>query len=215
MKTPRTYCAHLVALALLLTVSACTPNDGDTPNQPAPTPAAQAEPATSDGGGADDEDVGEEPADPPPDVPKPDPEDYPGKDERTAEGAEQAFRYYVAQTIWSYQTGDGSILSELYEDGCESCQVNQEVIDTFVAQKQYWSEVSLEDVYITSFEDGDHDFEVGYVFVLGEHTEPVDGNVKNKHVGALEHSSVGGMIWKEDTWLVADFVIENEEAGEA
>lgn len=64
----------------------------------------------SDGGGSDDGgdatgSEGENSAAEEAGIPAPDPADYPGMDENTAEGAEQFTRYFIAVMTWGYQSG--------------------------------------------------------------------------------------------------------------
>ncbi|MDN5600791.1 MAG: DUF6318 family protein, partial [Dermabacteraceae bacterium] len=92
---------------LLLGLSACSePTDGPVTTPPPSIDIG----APSDGGGDAEPSDGDgektaEPTAEAPDIPPPDPADYAGKDEHTAEGAEQAFKYYIAVSVWAHQTG--------------------------------------------------------------------------------------------------------------
>ena len=92
---PRRLLSAAAACTLLLGLAACG-EGGDGPvTTPPPTIDIS---GPSDGGGDDGaaSDGGGDDASPSaaPEVPAPDPADYPGMDENTPEGAEQAFRYY-------------------------------------------------------------------------------------------------------------------------
>src|SRR5699024_10334539 len=123
---PRRLLPALATLGLVLGLAAC----GDGGDGPVTTPppdlgngasdggGSQGDP--SDGGGETEPDDGEteETEVAAPDVPAPDPADYPGMDEETPEGAEQAFRYYIAVVYWGYQTGDTETLETLHTENC-------------------------------------------------------------------------------------------------
>ncbi|MCS6710766.1 hypothetical protein JSY14_01545 [Brachybacterium sp. EF45031] len=55
-------------------------------------------------------------------IPKPDPKDYPGMDQHTQEGAEQAFAYYWDLVLWGYQTGDPEPAMAMATENCRNCQ---------------------------------------------------------------------------------------------
>ena len=100
---PRRLFSAAAAGALLLGLAAC----GDTTDGPATAPPPDlgiaapsdggGDPAPSDGGGEQTDPS----ADDAPDIPPPDPADFAGMDENTPEGAEQAFRYYIAVSMWA------------------------------------------------------------------------------------------------------------------
>src|SRR5699024_6886832 len=107
---PRRLFSAAAAGALLLGLAAC----GDTTDGPATAPPPDlgiaapsdggGDPAPSDGGGEQTDPS----ADDAPDIPPPDPADFAGMDENTPEGAEQAFRYYIAVSMWAHQSGERS-----------------------------------------------------------------------------------------------------------
>jgi hypothetical protein len=140
-----------------------------------------------------------------PDVPKPDPADYPGKDEHTAEGAEQAFRYFIAQMIWSYQTGDTEEYDKLSGPDCSLCSENRRSITDLDDMGKYWTATSIDDEASKIHKSTNYDHEIVYVFDLSEHDEPIRGNTKSTHEDAQQFGTVGGMRWSEDGWIVDEF----------
>src|SRR5690625_1958241 len=120
---PRQILPSLAAAVLALGAAAC----GNGADGPVTTPPPALRSDASDGGGSDPDpsDGGgaetEEPTAAAPDIPAPDPADYPGMNEETPEGAEQALRYYIAVMYWSYQTRDANELEKLHTDTCERC----------------------------------------------------------------------------------------------
>src|SRR5690625_5350400 len=118
---PRRILPSLAAAVLALGAAAC----GNVRDAPVTTPAPALGSNASDGGGSDPDpsDGGgaetEEPTAAAPDNPAPEPADYPGMDEETPEGAEQALRYYIAVVYWGYQTGDTETLERSEEHTSE------------------------------------------------------------------------------------------------
>lgn len=221
----RRFLSGCAALALVTAVAACGPatNDEVAGAQPAGAP----QPATSDGGGgeADDPSDGDENGEDEeeeagtgsgqkdrPDVPKPDPDDYPGKDEHTAEGAEQAFRYFVAQMIWSYQTGDTEEYAKLYDKQCDGCARNESDIIEFADKRQYWSETSIEDVLVEHYDSELHELEVGYAFNLSPHSEPILGNKKKEELGLSGYTIIAGLTWRNG-WQVGALNVKTHPDG--
>lgn len=147
-----------------------------------------------------------------PEVPAPDPADYPGMDENTPEGAEQAFRYYMALMIWGYQTGNVDELHSRSAEGCNTCALNREIIVRNADNGQYWSSASIEDVGVKHYPSEDFDYEVGYVFYIGAHTEPEDDGSGVKEEPRSEYTAVSVMQWVGGGWEIVS--IEIEETGE-
>lgn len=202
MQLHRRFLALAATTALLAGASAC--GDGEKA-EPAPSAAATTTaPATS------------EPAPsttaPParPDVPAPDPADFPGKDERTEEGAQQAFRYFWAVNLWGVQTGDDSLYASLIAPGCEPCQTNLEQIRQVGANGLYWSPTELVDTGTMAQASDLHEMEVGYIFTVSAHTEPLaDG--QTAHFEDDYVISLGGLSWHEDGWKVDTFTLRPAE----
>src|SRR5699024_438635 len=112
---PRRLLSAAAAGALLLGIAAC----GDQTDEPVTTapPSIDVAGPSDDGGDSSPSDGGgsetTEPTAQAPDIPPPDPADFAGMAGHTPEGAEQAFRYYIAVSMWAHQTGNDAPLSEL------------------------------------------------------------------------------------------------------
>src|SRR5699024_991460 len=144
----------LAAAVLALGAAACG-HGGDGPvTTPPPALGSDAsdgggsDPDPSDGGGAETE----EPTAAAPDIPAPDPADYPGMDEETPEGAEQALRYYIAVVYWGYQTGDTETLEGLHQNSCETCLGFGDEISELGQAGSYWKTVTLSDFGIKHYD---------------------------------------------------------------
>lgn len=207
--------AALAAATLMLGTAACG-NEGEGPVTTPPPPVAN---GPSDGGGSSQEpsdgggDETEEPEVAAPDVPAPDPADYPGMDEETPEGAEQAARYFAAIMIWGFQTGEVSEFEGLFRESCEVCQDNADSIRKFEEAKEYWSPTSLQDIDLSS-EPPNEKYQaiVGYSAVTSEHTEP--DLAKGTRTSAPElHLSFGvGLNWLDGQWIVDGLALDIENA---
>ena len=161
---------------------------------------------SSDGGGDDGaaSDGGGDDASPSaaPDVPAPDPADYPGMDENTPEGAEQAFRYYIAVSMWTHRTGDDKVLRSLEGQGCTGCAELNSDLPKLQEAGSYLGEYSLKDDQIEVYPGDIFDQEVSYSFVLSEHLEPDVEAGGSKQVSETEYVTTGGMVWSNDMWIV-------------
>jgi hypothetical protein len=214
----RRFLSGCAAWALVTAVAACGPATNDEVAGAEPAEAAQ--PASSDGGGdADDpsDEGGEDKEEEAgagsgqkdrPDVPKPDPDDYPGKDEHTAEGAEQAFRYFVAQMIWSYQTGDTEEWNSLYSDSCQSCGRDARGIDDLASDGLYWSRTPLEFIDTNSYDSKNFETEIVSIVSIGAHEEPIRGNTKTTKEPGGEYAIGGGLDWSDGRWVLGGLEIE-------
>lgn len=200
---PRRLFSAAAAGALLLGLAAC----GDTTDGPATAPPPDLGiAAPSDGGGAPaPSDGGGEQTDPSadaPDIPPPDPADYAGMDENTPEGAEQAFRYYIAVSMWTHRTGDDKVLRSLEGQGCTGCAELNSDLPKLQEAGSYWGEYSLKDDQIEVYPGDIFDQEVSYSFVLSEHLEPDVEAGGSKQVSETEYVTTGGMVWSNDMWIV-------------
>ena len=135
-------------------------------------------------------------------IPAPDPADYPGMDQNTPEGAEQAFKYYIAVLMWSHQSGDTDLLSKLSGQDCNSCARLLNQVEELKSMNSFWSEAPIED-YDSWHESSDrYDIEVSYLFTLGAHSEPSDDPDQPSTVPAAEYVSRGGLEWDGESWNV-------------
>ncbi|ATG55213.1 hypothetical protein CFK41_10910 [Brachybacterium ginsengisoli] len=188
--------------ALLLGLAAC----GETTEGPVTTPPPDlGVEAPSDGGGdsptaSDGGGESEEPTAEAPDIPAPDPADFAGMDEHTAEGAEQAFKYYIAVSMWAHQTGDDSVSNDLTSQNCDTCSSFMETFRELQDHNDTWGEFSLNDASLEAHKSENFDFEVAYDFTTTPHERPKDDFSGRVNVGELEYSTVGGMTWTEDHW---------------
>ncbi|MGO1257804.1 MAG: DUF6318 family protein, partial [Brachybacterium sp.] len=117
---PRRLLSAAAAGALLLGLASC--GDGEEGPVTTAPPSINID-APSDGGGDTEPSDGggaetDEPTAAAPDIPPPDPAEYAGMDEQTPEGAEQAFRYYIATLTWARLTGDLGTLNSLSSFDC-------------------------------------------------------------------------------------------------
>ena len=210
---PRRLLSAAAACTLLLGLAAC----GEGGDGPVTTPPPSIDISGQSDGGGDDgaaSDGGGDDASPnaAPAVPAPDPADYPGMDENTPEGAEQAFRYYMALMIWGYQTGSVDELDARSAEGCNTCSHNSEIIVKNAANGLFWSPTVLEDVGLKNYPSADYDYEIGYVFYIGAHAEPEGNGGGMREEPRTEYTAVGVMRWVDAGWEVV--AIELEQTGE-
>ena len=207
---PRRLLSAAAAGALLLGLTACGEGE-EGPVTTAPPEIGINGP--SDGGGDTDPSDGggdqtEEPTADAPDIPRPDPADYAGMDENTPEGAEQAFRYYIAVSIWAHQTGDASPLNELQDADCGGCKYLNGDIEGAVQNDLLWTPVSVSDTSISNTDAENFDLEVRYKFIIGAHSRADEEFSDRIDVDELQYDSVGGMSWTSDQWLVTEMSVE-------
>lgn len=203
---------RIAATAILALGLAACGDGGDGPRTDPPATVtlasseSEADDAASDGGG--DAVDSKEPEGSETDaaaVPAPDPADYPGMDENTPEGAEQAFRYFIALTFWGFQTGETEELEGLYLDSCEACSGNVDIMRDFNQDGEYWTSVTLEervDSVSSRVTGGDEDVVVSYGIFVSAHSEPdlEAGGVVD--VGRSDVAFGAGLSWMEGKWMV-------------
>ena len=203
---PRRLLSAAAATALLLGLAAC----GDEKEGPVTTapPSIDISSPSDGGGSADPSDGGgtetttSDPTVTAPDIPAPDPADFAGMDEHTPEGAEQAFRYYIAVSMWAHQTGNDAPIANLEKSNCGSCHDFMETFRELDEHKETWGEFSLSDANLSAHESSNYDFEVLYDFTTSPHERPNDDFSGRSNVGNLQYSTVGGLVWQDDKWLV-------------
>ena len=209
---PRRLFSAAAAGALLLGLAACV----DTTDGPATAPPPDlgiaapsdggGDPAPSDGGGEQTD-----PSADAPDIPPPDPADYAGMDENTPEGAEQAFRYYIAVSMWAHQTGKDTKLTPLQSADCSGCSELNHDLPSLKEHGDYWGEFTVSDNGTTLHDSQKYDHEVGYFFTIPPHSRPNHDFTSRVEAPEIEYITVGGMEWDSDKWIVSGL---NAEWGE-
>ena len=202
--------AAVAAAALTAGLSACGEGgDGPVTTPPPKVDVGQGDGA-SDGGGDSPSDGGGEADDggsteASPDIPAPDPADFPGMDEQTPEGAEQAFKYFWAVAIWGHQTGDAGPLREVSSEDCEPCAEMRKDIEEIGDKRAYWSSTSVEDVTSNRNDPvGDFEYVFSYTFTVAAHTEPSLDGESSSEIPERKMGAAGALVWDGDRWKVAD-----------
>jgi len=129
-------------------------------------------------------------------------------DENTPEGAEQAFRYYIAVSMWAHQSGEDGPLTALEADSCGGCDYLNEDITSARERELLWSDTTIEDVSVSTASANSFDHEVRYKFTLSPHSRADQDFDEYIEVEYLDYDTVGGMNWDEGVWLVAEMSIE-------
>lgn len=168
-------CAAATAVLAIALVSCADTSDGprtDPPSTVVSDPGeASSDSAASDAGGETaDEASGPDEQDTA--IPAPDPADFAGMDENTPEGAEQAFRYYIALVVWGHQTGESDDLGAMQTAACATCSQFVSDIDDLRLRDEFWSGASIEAEEIGTSDSEAFDLIVEYSFILPSHTIP-------------------------------------------
>ena len=169
---------------------------------------------SSDGGGDDGaaSDGGGDDASPSaaPDVPAPDPADYPGMDENTEEGAVQAFRFYIATVYHAHSTGDSVALASMYRETCDSCTELTEGIQELKQGGDLWPATTIVDAWSDPHESKNFDLEVSYGFMLSTDVRS-DGDGAGEEPTAM--TAIAGLDWEDGRWVVGGMQIGESEHG--
>ena len=200
--------APVAAAALAFGLVACT-DTGGSGTVTTPPPSINIG-GGSDDGGAEPSDGGGESSDgggdstvAAPDIPAPDPADYPGMDQNTPEGAEQAFKYYIAVSMWSHQVGDDSLLKTLEIEDCGSCDEFNVELPGLIEHGETWSEFRITDFGSDSHQSENFDYEISYVFSIGEHSRPNFETGGRDNAPVVEYVTIGAMNYEDARWIVA------------
>ena len=200
--------AAVAAAALTAGLAACGEGEGGTVTTPPPSIDTGQDDGASDAGGEEPSDAGggDGAAEAAPDIPAPDPADFPGMDEQTPEGAEQAFKYFWAVAMSGYQGADAAELSRMSDPNCGNCTELLSEINDLQETGDVWSRVDISDVSLGSEEGtGGYDVIVDYVFILPAHEEPGAGDQDGASVEESEFATSGGLVWDGGSWKVVDF----------
>ena len=169
---------------------------------------------SSDGGGDDGaaSDGGGDDASPSaaPDVPAPDPADYPGMDENTNEGAVQAFRFYIATVYQAHSTGDSAPLAGMYRETCESCAGLEQDVQELEQGDDLWPATTIVDVWSDPYESESFDVEVSYGFRLSTDGRSNGGGDSGDPTAM---TAIAGMDWEDGRWVVGGMQIGESEHG--
>lgn len=164
----------------------------------------------SDGGGSDDGgdatgSEGENSAAEEAGIPAPDPADYPGMDENTAEGAEQFTRYFIAVMTWGYQSGDPELFKVLFDPDCDICQQNADDIRARGESGHLWPNVQYEEVFMESVTgEEEYDARVACDVILEAHEEPDAETGEVVEVPSTRQEFTLGLKRQGDAWLVEE-----------
>lgn len=137
-----------------------------------------------------------------PEVPVPNPADFPGMEQQTEEGAKQAFRYFWAALLYGYATGDSRPFVDLSSVDCKYCASARGDIEALRDRDEYWDPVTLVDDNSQSVLAADSSALVIYEFRVPEHTEPGDTAGSRTHEAEVAHKSAGKLQWTGGRWEV-------------
>lgn len=212
---PRRLLSAAAACTLLLGLAAC----GEGGDGPVTTPPPSIDISGSSDGGGDDgaasdgggDDASSSAA---PEVPAPDPADYPGMDENTEEGAQQFTRYFFALIIWGYETGDSSLIEELYLDTCGVCEANVESMRKYDELGVAWTPVEVDDVVLETMESDSSEYQrmVHYEATVSEHDEPQLDGSEPIAMPSTHYKLQLGIDWKDGAWVVGGAALEVDTA---
>ena len=202
--------APLAAAVFVLGVAACGP---DEPEPRKTTLIDLDSDEASDGGGeepsdggGDQPEIGDEPS-AAPDIPAPDPADFPGMTEENQDGAVAAFMYYMDISMWSHQTGDDALIQTLEAESCSICQeFNSEIYD-IQESGEPWSEFDVQPIGFSVGESEVHDFSVNYKFTTGEHTRWSYEDSERWEAPKIAYDATGEMVWESGVWKVGELGI--------
>jgi|SRR5690606_28459435 len=208
---PRRLLSAAAACTLLLGLAAC----GEGGDGPVTTPPPSIDISGSSDGGGDDgaaSDGGGDDASPSaaPDVPAPDPADYPGMDENTNEGAVQAFRFYIATVYQAHSTGDSAPLAGMYRETCESCAGLEQDVQELEQGDDLWPATTIVDVWSDPYESESFDVEVSYGFRLSTDGRSNGGGDSGDPTAM---TAIAGMDWEDGRWVVGGMQIGESEHG--
>lgn len=202
---PRRLLSAAATGLLLVSLAACS--EGAEGPVTTPPPSIDAG-GSSDGGG--ESDGGGDPTDAVPDIPAPDPADFAGMDENTPEGAEQAFRYYIAVSMWAHQTGDTAELERLSGPDCGECADLIAEVEELSDDGETWSQTTVTEEGSKAYESENYDHEIGYIYIVSSHSEPTaDGGTEE--VSEQAYTAIAGLVWREDRWSIDALSIEKTE----
>lgn len=138
-------------------------------------------------------------------VEPPDPADFPGMDEQTEEGAQQAFAYYWALAVTANQDGDTTALSQLAAAECAACAEFEAQVQERREKDQLWPPATVTAEELGPYEETDIDHVVVYRFTVT--FSPVDGRTPEP----ASYVSVGGLEWSGEGWKVRDFALQGAD----
>lgn len=198
---------RLLALGALASLavgaSACGSGGSDEEPTPAAPTAQQASPTPTPKVLAPE---GMTPRQTPPPVDPPDPADFPGMEEQTEDGAQQAFAYYWAVAITANQSGDTSALAQLGAESCDACAQYVDQVTERVEKDQLWPPATVTTEVLEKYEDTDIDNVVLYRFTVT--FEEQEGK---RTPDPASYVSVGGLEWTDGGWKVLDFALQSED----
>jgi hypothetical protein len=208
---PRHLLAAAATGALLLGLAGCGDEEEGAVTTPPPSISVG---APSDGGGeANPSDGGGSETGAPtaeaPDIP---PSDYAGMDQRTPEGAEQAFRYFIAVTYWGHQSGSAELLRELQRPSCTECEKLANKIETNADAGQLWSATEVTDYGSEVYDSENYDVEIGYIYIVSAREQDRGNAGASAPAPERAYTAIGGLDWVENRWLVGGVEIEETES---
>ncbi|MGO3290801.1 DUF6318 family protein, partial [Brachybacterium sp.] len=129
-------------------------------------------------------------------------------DEQTEDGAIQAFRYYIAVSMWAHQVGDDEALAALQSSDCTGCIEFNGDIPLIRDSGLLWTPADLTNPEVSLEGSSNHEHEVRYKFTLGPHSRPNNENTERVELESLDFDSAGGLNWESGKWVVGGLSIE-------
>lgn len=211
--------APLAAAVLVLGIAACGPDEPEPRNTDlidlgndeasdggGEGPSDGGGESPSDGGGDHSEATSESAATPV--IPEPDPADYPNMGQNDSDGAKDAFRYYMALTMWARQTGDSSLHAKMENDTCEGCVLFDDEVEELRERGETWTEVVISEYSVESFEDSNYDFDVRFTFHVESHKRPGESAGEALEAPPLQYIAAGAMEWVDGAWRIAGLKVD-------
>lgn len=121
--------------------------------------------------------------------------------ERSAAGAQQAYRFYFQTLIHAMQSGSADGLMELGAESCVSCKENRDRIRDDARIGQRWTPTQMSDEHLAPVETDEYEAVVDYDFTLSAHSEPEDGRMVQKP--RQRYMTRAGLEWEGGRWRVA------------
>lgn len=194
--SPRPALVTGLAGAFLLSLAACSGGGGDASasGSAAPSSAASSSAAPNSSGTATT-----------PAMAAPDPKDFPGMDEKTEDGAKQAYRYFIRTYLYMRVTGDSAPLEAMATDDCEWCT---EVVANVKKDGPPWKSFKVSDVAYAIKADDLSRPTLYYEFDVSATWRENQGDEISSGRSAEEIRSTSALVWRDGTWRVDSMASE-------
>lgn len=143
-----------------------------------------------------------------PAVAAPDPKKYPAMNQQTELGAQQAYEYFWAESLYAYHTGNTTTLARLGMPTCQYCKKAVDAINARAAKGGGWTAAPIKDVVQKKQRTADGVTYIVMSFNVPAHKEQEARDLEVTNWREKRYDTAARMKWDGSGWRVDEVDID-------